>query len=396
MRVNDVGLPHMAMICSLGGDHETIWQNWLQPKGEYLSKKTLHGVEPTQFMGQVQLSLPAAVAAKWDSRCCQLLEHCCQQLAGPLQELITRYGHERIAVVIGSSTSGIGEGEDALVYRANHGKFPDSYHYRRQEMTSPSAYIRERFDLQGPCFTVSTACSSSGKAFAAARRLINHGLVDAAIVGGGDELCGLTASGFAALASVSSSFCRPFAEQRDGINIGEGAALFLMTREPAPVCLLGCGESADAYHMSAPEPAGKGAEAAMREALADAQLTAQNIGYINLHGTGTPLNDEMEALAVQRIFQGEVPCSSTKRLTGHALGAAGAIELGLCWLLLHAAFNTSSVIPAMSGGYEPAASFLSLPLIFDAPAILSKAVVLSNSFAFGGSNVSVCIGQQRS
>ena len=190
--------------------------------------------------------------------------------------------------------------------------------------------------LTGPAWTISTACSSSARAFISGQRLLAAGLVDAVLVGGADSLCGLTLNGFDSLESLSCARCQPFDEVRQDQH-RRGAALFLLSRMPAPLALLGAGESSDAWHISAPHPDGIGAEAAMQMALAQAGLTPAQVGYVNLHGTATRLNDAMESQAVHRLFGAEVPCSSTKPLTGHALGAAGCIEAALACLLLERA-----------------------------------------------------------
>ena len=188
--------------------------------------------------------------------------------------------------------------------------------------------------LTGPRYTISTACSSSANAFARRARLLAAGRCDAAVVGGADSLCRLTLNGFDALESLSPELCNPFSRNRRGINIGEGACVFLVTRTPSAVRLCGVGESSDGYHMSAPDPDGRGAEIAIRAALAQAGLQPADVGYVNLHGTATLKNDEMESRVVARVFGTATPCGSTKSLIGHTLGAAGAQELGLCWLLL--------------------------------------------------------------
>ena len=204
--------------------------------------------------------------------------------------------------------------------------------------------------LTGPAYTVATACSSSAKVFASARRLIEAGIVDAAVVGGADTLCRLTLRGFAALEITSSKRCNPFSINRDGINIGEGAAAFLLSREEGPVQLLGVGETSDAYHLTAPDPEGNGAREAMAQALADAQLNPADVSYINLHGTATPLNDAMESRAVASVFGDNMLCSSTKGMTGHMLGASGGCEAAFLWLTLNPATNSGFLPPHLWDG----------------------------------------------
>jgi 3-oxoacyl-[acyl-carrier-protein] synthase-1 len=203
-----------------------------------------------------------------------------------------------------------------------------------------------------------------------------------------DSLCALTLNGFAALESVSRLLCNPFSRHRDGINIGEGAAVFLMSREPGPVCVLGIGESSDAFHISGPDPEGRGAELALRQALTGTDLTA--VDYLNLHGTATPQNDLMESHAVHRVLGDKVPCSSTKPLVGHTLGAAGATELAFCWMLLTEHGPATLPPHVWDGAADPALA----PLNLCTPGMQRDCrITASNSFAFGGNNICVVLGR---
>jgi len=244
---------------------------------------------------------------------------------------------------------------------------------------------------------VSTACSSSAKAFGSAQRLLDLELCDAVLVGGVDSLCALTLGGFASLGALSARPCNPLSVKRDGITIGEAAALFLLTREAGGVRLLGVGESSDAYHASAPDPTGRGAAAAMSAALAAAGLAPEAVDYVNLHGTATPHNDAMESLALTRVLPHQPPCSSTKALHGHTLGAAGALEVAVCWLMLSAASPAALPLPphVWDGQRDPALPRLTLVAAGDhAPRRTDGFHCLSNSFAFGGSNCAVLLGRQ--
>jgi 3-oxoacyl-[acyl-carrier-protein] synthase-1 len=237
---------------------------------------------------------------------------------------------------------------------------------------------------------VSTACSSSAKVFASARSLIFAGVCDAVLIGGVDSLCAMTLCGFSSLEAVDPNITNPMRANRAGINIGEAAVLFMLSKGGQGVQLLGVGESSDAHHMSAPEPDGVGAEAAMRAALADAGLRPEDIDYVNLHGTGTIHNDSMESKAVARVFGLNTPCSSTKALVGHTLGAAGAIEAAFCWIALNTQGDEVPLPPHIwDGCRDPELPEIRLvesgefgPIRF----------TLSNSFAFGGSNCSVILG----
>ncbi|MBP9642537.1 MAG: beta-ketoacyl-ACP synthase, partial [Budvicia sp.] len=207
--------------------------------------------------------------------------------------------------------------------------------------------------------------------------------------GGADSLCRMAINGFDSLESISYQRCMPFAQQRDGINIGESAGLILLSREPAKVALLGSGESSDAWHMSAPHPEGIGAERAMRMALEQANFEPEQVGYINLHGTATPLNDVAEAQAVNRVFGAATPCSSTKHLTGHTLGAAGVTEAALSWLIL----DRDLTLPIQDFSVSVKDPTIADINLLTAPQKLAKKAIISNSFAFGGNNACLLLGE---
>ncbi len=260
-------------------------------------------------------------------------------------------------------------------------------------MGSPAVMLAAELGVSGPAYTHSSACSSSAKAMASAARLIKMGLCDAVLTGGVDTLCAFTVAGFSALESVSTARCNPMSANRNGINIGEGAALFLMTTAPAAVALRGWGESSDGHHMSAPDPAGGGARISMTQALRRAGITTAQVDYINMHGTATPQNDAMESRAIAELFGATVPVSSTKPFTGHTLGAAAAIEAGLCWLAMQDDNPQGRLPPHLWDGAADAA-LPALQLV--APgAALGRPLnwALSNSFAFGGSNATLVLGR---
>lgn len=307
-------------------------------------------------------------------------------------EAAKKYGHDRIGVFIGTSTSGILETELAFRNRnMETGKLPEDFIYPKTQNTySVADFTRQYFDLTGPAFAVSSACSSSAKVFGTARRMIEAGVIDAAVIGGVDTLCLTTLYGFNSLGLLSPQACRPCDAERDGISIGEAAAFILLERAPAQtdddaILLLGLGESSDAYHMSSPHPEGLGAQMAMQQALKTAALEPADIDYINLHGTSTPSNDAAEAKAVNAVFNSPVPCSSSKGATGHTLGAAGAIEAIICALALRHRFipgglNTQQIDPQLNINYQ----------LENKPQTLAR--VMSNSFGFGGTNCSLVLG----
>jgi len=320
---------------------------------------------------------------EYDCRNNRLLAAAAAQILPAIDAALGRHGPPRVAIVIGTSTSGIASGEDAMAARLRDGAFPASFSYKQQEIGATAPLAARLLGARGPAYTVSTACTSGAKALLAARRLLELGLCDAAIAGGVDTLCRLTVGGFAALESTSRERCNPLSRNRNGINIGEGAALFLLGREQATVALAGGGESSDAHHLSAPDPEGTGAEAAMRAALADAGAQPADIGYVNLHATATRKNDEMESRVMARVFPAGTPVSGTKPLTGHALGAAGALEAAFCWLAL-----TDGRLPPHIWDGEADPDLPALRVVAQGERLSSR-MVMSNSFAFGGSNASL-------
>jgi 3-oxoacyl-[acyl-carrier-protein] synthase-1 len=296
----------------------------------------------------------------------------------------SKYGARRIAVLLGTSTSGILQTEFAYRSRDAQGALPADFDYRHgQNLFSVTDFVRRSLGLEGPAMTISTACSSSAKVFASAWRYLEAGVADAAVVGGVDSLCLTTLHGFTSLQLVSDEPCRPFDAARKGMSIGEAAGFALLEKSPAEgIQLVGYGESSDAHHMSTPHPEGEGALSAMRQALERAGLEPGAIDYVNAHGTATPANDRAEDRALVRLFGGKTPVSSTKGWTGHTLGAAGVVEAIVCFLALEHGFipgtlNTRAVEPGLG----------SLIVLQNRSARLRAA--LTNSFGFGGSNCSL-------
>ena len=384
-----VYLHHLGIINALGTGAASVREGLLAGSRAGMLKRDDFIKGRGVHVGTVCGELPAlgAVHALYESRNNRLLAAALAQIRPQVDAALARHGAARVGAVIGTSTSGIAEGERAILSLEQQGRFPAGYDYRQQEISSPSEYLRQALGLKGPCWTVSTACTSSAKAFSSARRLITLGRCDAVLVGGADSLCRLTLNGFGALESLSQGLCNPSSKNRDGINIGEGAALFLMSAEPGPAALLGLGESSDAFHISGPDPEGKGAEIALRQALAQAGVA--EVDYLNLHGTATVQNDLMENAVVARVL-GSVPCSSTKPLVGHTLGAAGATEAAFCWMLLAGAPNPVLPPHLWDGVRDPALAPLNFCPVGYAPGPCK--VVASNSFAFGGNNACLVLG----
>ncbi len=307
-----------------------------------------------------------------------------------VESLKSRVDPTRIGLFLGTSTSGILSTEQAYLELRKSGRWPAGYHFKgSHDLFSATQFVRMKLGLKGPAFSISTACSSSAKVFCDAHRFISTGLCDAAIVGGVDTLCLTTLFGFNSLELVSGQPCRPFDQNRDGISIGEAAGFMVLEKNSTTdsgVALLGYGESSDAYHISTPRPDGAGARLAMEQALNRAELTVDEIDYINLHGTATPSNDRAEANSINRLFPSSTPCSSTKGWTGHTLGAAGITESIIACLAIEAGFipgtlNTQSPDPTLGLNIQRATT------------IEPVTRVLSNSFGFGGSNCSLLFGR---
>jgi 3-oxoacyl-[acyl-carrier-protein] synthase-1 len=346
-------------------------------------------------VGNVDAARLPANLQKFECRNNRLAEMALQQdgFFDAVQRAAERWGRRRVGVFLGTSTAGILQTE--LAYRdrdAVTGALPPGFEYGSTHNSfSVADYVRQRCRLEGPAVAVSCACASSAKVFGSARRMIEVGLIDAALVGGVDSLCLTTLYGFHSLQLSSPTPCRPFDVARDGISIGEAAAFGLLERvadnlHGDSVLLLGIGESSDAYHMSAPHPEGLGARRAMQAALAAAGLEPGDIDYINLHGTGTPSNDRSESHAVTSVFGPTTPCSSTKGATGHTLGAAGSLEAVISALairngLIPGGVHTTRVDPTLTAHY----------IKDNRRARVAR--VLSNSFGFGGTNCSLIFGR---
>ncbi len=383
-----------GLVCALGDSHAQVKAR-LFAGDSGVAMSDAWSAARALPLGRVLAALPsvAHLPPPQRSRNNALALAALAQIRPALDAAIARHGADRVGVVVGTSTSGIAETERAVRQQIERGELPADFHYAQQEMGSPAAMLAAELGVLGPAYVHSSACSSSAKAMASAARLIKMGLCDAVLTGGVDSLCAFTVAGFGALESVSAAPCNPMSARRNGINIGEGAALFLMSREPAAVALRGWGESSDGHHISAPDPAGVGARLAMTQALARAGLAPAQIDYINMHGTATLQNDAMESRVIAELFGATVPVSSTKPFTGHTLGAAAAIEAALCWLAMQDDNPEGKLPPHLWDGAADAA----LPALNLAPrgAALGRPLrwALSNSFAFGGSNAVLLLGR---
>lgn len=381
-------LNQLGLACALGSDRREVARRLFAGDTSAMRPGSpwLDGHQGR--FGAIRESLPELPAhlRHFDCRNNRVAALVAEQIAPAVAELRESFGAARLGVVMGTSTSGIASGEA----RVGGGEETEYSYRHQQQMAGLAEFVACYLGIEGPRITVSTACSSSANAFASARRLLAGNICDAVVVGGVDTFCGMTVKGFHSLSALSAGLTQPFSGARDGINLGEAGALFVLSRQPGKIRLCGVAASSDAHHMSAPEPDGRGAEAAMRNALADAHLAATDIGYLNLHGTGTPQNDAMEARAVTAVLGSGVHCSSTKPLTGHTLGAAGALEAAFCWLAL----DEGQLPPhRFNGDYDAELQPVKL-YIGEEPAQRSLRYTMSNSFAFGGSNCSIILGLQ--
>jgi len=331
-------------------------------------------------------ALPPALAP-WDCRNHRLAWMALRDPAfmTAVEAAIARHGADRVGLLLGTSTSGIRSTEQAYAHRLAEGQWPAGFDWRHSHSSDSLArFAAAALGLRGPQTVLTTACSSSAKVFLAARRWIQLGLVDAAVVGGADSLCLSTLHGFDALQLLSDDACRPFDAARRGISIGEAAGFVLLAREPAAVSLAGGGESSDAFHMSAPHPEGRGAAQAMRSALDATGLAPRDIGYVNAHGTATPANDRAEASALASVFGPRgVPVSSTKGITGHTLGACGVVDA-----ILTAKALEEALLPPSAMLLEPDPG-LPVDVLREARPAPGMRYAMSNNFGFGGSNCSL-------
>lgn len=394
-----VFLHAVGAVCTLGRRHE-LAQGLFSGQRDTLTMTDDYTPGQVLPVGRVHCELPEVghLPAYQQSRCNRLLLAALEELEPHLQQHLERVDPLRVGVVLGTSTAGIAEGERAMAQREAGKGWPANYSYQQQEMYAPAESLARWLGARGPAFTISTACSSGAKALASARRLLREGICDLVIAGGADVLCSLTVRGFSSLESVSDEVCNPSSRNRKGINIGEAASLFIVSCEPGPVALSGVGETSDAHHISAPAPDGAGAAAAMQIALADAGLRPEQVDYLNLHGTATPQNDRMESLALHSSGLAAVPCSSTKAYTGHTLGAAGALEAAFGWLTLMQdqleGFEGCWHLPVQLWDQEVDPELAPLNVVSAPTQVERPRCVMSNSFAFGGNNITLILERQ--
>ena len=387
-------LSDLGIVNVLGEGKKNIWDRLIRTPPSYPELSSSTWGDPPYF--GLEKDYEKIDEKVFKNRLNRMLGSAVDQISPAIDKALRKWGPGRIGVVVGSTDNGSEMALISVKSLREKGKFPDGYTLESQSAHSPAAFLKSKLGTRGPDMAVSTACSSSSVALICARELIRGGICDAVVAGGADIVSQAVYMGFNALEAVSPTLCNPFSRNRDGITLGDGAAVFLVSRDDLGdegIRLLGAGESADAYHMTAPDPEGLGAESAMRKALSDSKLAPGDIDYLNLHGTGTELNDSMESRAVSRVFGNTVLCSSTKPLTGHTLGAAGSTEAGICWLALSSR-NPENKLPVHRWDSEIDSGFPNLNLIQSGLSAGTIRTAMSNSFAFGGNDTSIILGRQ--
>jgi 3-oxoacyl-[acyl-carrier-protein] synthase I len=393
-----------GVICGAGSDSEDLWNSCMTGSQSGIKKvSSLSGKD--FYVGRIDDEKLKATGARFDMRLIQIADAALNQISGDITGAVIKYGKDRVAVCVGSCDNGTELSFAGHCEYLSTGKFPDDYSLEMQGADYPATYISEKYGVTGPSLAFSTACSSSAGAIIKAAELICGGLADAVIAGGVDIVSNTVLLGFGSLEAVSSEVTNPFSVNRHGITLGEGAAFFVITKDaPAggsAVKLLGYGETADAYHMTSPDPEGTGAAEAMKAALKSASLSAQDVDYINMHGTGTKFNDSMEAKAINDVFAAyHTPVSTTKALTGHTLGAAGALEAAICYSAIVKNRNKSGSgislpVQVWDGIQDPAIPVINI-VTKGKPSVTKGRVniCMSNSFAFGGSNACLILGDK--
>jgi 3-oxoacyl-[acyl-carrier-protein] synthase-1 len=390
-----VFLSKPGLVCCAGSPSEDFFD--AAPRGDR------SGIVPVQINtgSAVQSFLIGRFAGDFagKSRLLGLCAVALEQIRPLAEKALQHWEPDRIGLCLGSCDNGTEASIPAHREFFKTGVFPHAYNLSMQGAAGPAEFAADFLGLKGPVFAISTACSSSASAIKMGTELVQSGVCDAVIAGGADIASEISIMGFAALEALSPELSNPFSKNRNGINLGDGAAFFVLSREKIdefPIVLAGFGESSDAYHMTAPQPEGKGAAAAMEAALKNAKIKPGNIAYVNLHGTGTVLNDKAEAQAMHAVFgDDQPPASSTKPITGHTLGAAGALELALCWGVLEKAHeDTLMPVHRWDGVRDTELPILNL---VKPGGLVSKEKIrycMSNSFAFGGCNVSLIIGRE--
>ena len=384
-----------ALVCCAGQNGNELYESCLAGnQNGFIMRESLTGGKFP--VGHIKWELPKVdlpelgkQAFAGDTRIIRVINAALEQLTPAVEKALSRYGRENIGVCLGSCDNGSEASFMAHNALFEKNAFPEDYDLRFQSASFAAEFVSRKFGLCGPVFTIATACASGASAIVRGAEMIRAGFCGAVIAGGADIVSETVFSGFLSLEAVSDNLSNPFSKNRKGINLGEGAAFFLLDAEEiSGVELLGAGESADAYHMTAPGQDGAGPARAMNVALLDAQIKSDKIDYVNLHGTGTQLNDKAEALAMNAVFACAPAASSTKPVTGHTLGAAGALEAAICWTAL--AEKKGLPVHCWDGAVDEEVPFVP----YDGSGQKTPSICMSNSFAFGGCNVSLILGSR--
>lgn len=387
-----------AVFCACADNADELWDSVISGNQTGIRKvKALNGKE--FFAARIDDDLlKEKSSGRYDMRIIRIEEKCLSQLDSEIEKAKNKFGSARIGICVGSCDNGTEFSISGHRKYFVEGTFAENYSLEMQGADYVSSFIAEKYNVTGPCMTFSTACSSSAGAIIKATELIRSGICDAVIAGGVDIASDTTLLGFDSLEAISSEITNPFSKNRHGITLGDAAAFFVLSKEDLDgtgISLLGYGESADAYHMTSPDPSGDGAVRAMKSALKCAGLSSDRIDYLNLHGTGTKFNDSMESKAVDAVFGGQkVLCSTTKPLTGHTLGAAGALEASVCYLSMVKNNDTETVhLPVQIWDEQQDPDMPVLNIVSKKTEIKKRPkICMSNSFAFGGSNASLILG----
>ena len=364
-------------LCNLGNNINSIYEKALAGNVSCFEDLTGYLKDTTVHAGIIHCELPQIYEPDYNIRSNRLILKTLDLLKEKINSLLDKYSPDKIGVIAATTNSGVEE------YEKSH----NPAHF---ELGNSACFLHKHLNLKGFYTTVSTACSSGIKAFSLARDLINNNISDAVIIACVDSFTKLPVFGFHSLEVLSDKPSLPFSKNRKGMNIGEACAIFVVEKDTQGIEIKGLGESSDIYHPTTPDPQAKEVIKAISTALTDAKITAEDIDYINAHGTGSSANDLMEATAISAIFGNKTPISSTKPLTGHCLGAAAGIETALCCKLLDD-FKGMLYPEIYDGIYDD--NLPEIKLVKKEEHYPQCKICMCSSFGFGGTNAILILGQ---
>lgn len=388
-----------GLICAAGNSAEELWASVTSGNQKGIKKVSTRFAPKEFFAGRADYSVLKESGGRFDMTIFRMEDYSLEQIKDYIDKAVKKYGSGRVGVCAGSCDNGSEFSIKGHEQFFKAGAFAPDYEIEMQSAHYAGTFIKEKFNLEGPCLTFATACSSSAAAIIKAAQLIKSGICDAVVAGGADMASDTVLLGFDSLEAVSPEISNPFSKNRTGITLGEASAFFVLSRDyldDEKIILAGYGETSDAYHMTSPDPSGEGAACAMSRALESAGIRPEEIDYLNLHGTGTHFNDSMEAAAVNKVFGNyRILCSSTKPLTGHTLGAAAAVELAICYeAIINSSNEGNSLMPLQVWDGEKDEELPELNFCDEKNPVLKNRTAgccMSNSFAFGGCNASLII-----